>query len=433
MSRETEAVRVDDVDVAGARCETVLQDARAFVGQRGRDPRDDLLVVHLPPRDAALRRFFGGEPIDQRIGRPVAAAGRIVFVPARAGFLPVAAHREQTIGHRRLRTLGARLSDRREVLANPRADVDPGDVLHAERSDRHAELGEDPIDLLDAGAFLEQQVRLAHVVCEHPVGDEAETVADDDADLAELLRKLQRRGDHLFARLAAAHDLEKLHHVRRAEEVVADDLCRTSARLRELVDVERRRIARENAVRTGDARDLGERRLLQIHVLEHRLDDDVDVVEAVIGRRRRDERHRALKRLRRHLALGDRRLVVPANRRESAVERRSVDFLEQHRNAGVGVSHGDPATHRAGADHRRPLDLARGRILRHVGNLGDVAFGEKQMHERARLGRYDAVGEQLALAPRAGVEWQREPRLDRADRGERRSQAARRLLQRCAD
>ena len=46
------------------------------------------------------------------------------------------------------------------------------------------------------------------------------------------------------------------------------------------------------------------------------------------------------------------------------------------------------------------------------------------MHERARLGRYDAVGEQLALAPRAGVEWQREPRLDRADGGERRGGAA---------
>ena len=60
-----------------------------------------------------------------------------------------------------------------------------------------------PVDLRDAGAFFEQQVRLAHVVREHAVGDEPEAVADDDADLAQLLRQLQRRRDHLFAGLRA--------------------------------------------------------------------------------------------------------------------------------------------------------------------------------------------------------------------------------------
>ena len=123
--------------------------------------------------------------------------GRVVLVPAGAGLLSVAAHLEQPIGNRRLRPFRARLADRLQVLPDARADVDAGDVLHPERSDRQAEVGQHAIDLLDARAFFEQQVRLAHVVGEHPVGDEAEAVADDDADLAELLRQLERRRDRL--------------------------------------------------------------------------------------------------------------------------------------------------------------------------------------------------------------------------------------------
>ena len=48
--------------------------------------------------------------------------------------------------------------------------------------------------------------------------------------------------------------------------------------------------------------------------------------------------------------------------------------------------------------------VAGGRVLRHVGNLGGLPLGEEQVAQRLRLGRHDAVGEQLALAPRAGVE-----------------------------
>ena len=53
-----------------------------------------------------------------------------------------------------------------------------------------------------------------------------------------------------------------------------------------------------------DLAELGEGRLLQLHVLEHRFDHDVDLVEAVVGGRRRDQRHGAIELLVRHLALG---------------------------------------------------------------------------------------------------------------------------------
>ena len=95
---------------------------------------------------AALAGFLRGDRFDERIGNAVAAAG-LVLVPAGAGLLPVAAHLEQPIGDRRLRTLRARLADRLQVLPDARADIDAGDVLHAERTDRQAEVGEHAVDL----------------------------------------------------------------------------------------------------------------------------------------------------------------------------------------------------------------------------------------------------------------------------------------------
>ena len=205
------------------------------------------------------------------------------------------------------------------MLTDARADVDPGNVLHAVRADRQAELDQRAIDLRHARAFLEQQIRLAHVVGQHPVGDEAEAVADHDADLRQTLRQLERRRDDLLAGLAPPDNLEQLHHVRGAEEMMAEHLRRTAGRAGELVDVERGRIRREDAVGARHRRELGERRLLQVHVLEHRLDDDVHLIEAVERRGRRDERHRLLDLLRGHLALRHRHVVVPADGRQPAL------------------------------------------------------------------------------------------------------------------
>ena len=148
-----------------------------------------------------------------------------VSVPSRARLLAVAAQCVEAIGNGRLRSLGPRLPDRFQVLADAPADVDAGDVLHPERSHRITEVREGVVDLRDAGAFLEEEVRLAHVVREHAVGDESETVTDDHANLVQLFRELHRRRDHLRAGGAPADDLEQLHHVGGAEEVVPDDLC----------------------------------------------------------------------------------------------------------------------------------------------------------------------------------------------------------------
>ena len=145
MAREPEAVAVNDVDVAGADGVPLLEHAGALVGERRRDARDDLLVGNRAALDPAPRGGFGRELLDDRI-RNARAAARLVLVPAGAGLLPVTAHLVEPIRHLRLRSLRARLANRLEVLANARADVDAGDVLHAERTHRHAEVSQRLVD-----------------------------------------------------------------------------------------------------------------------------------------------------------------------------------------------------------------------------------------------------------------------------------------------
>src|SRR5262249_14258642 len=92
LPRTAEAVGVDDADIARPRGEALLQDPRAFVGERRRDPRDNLPVFDRAARDASFCRLLCCDLVDQRVGGPVAAAGSVVLVPTAAGLLAIASH-----------------------------------------------------------------------------------------------------------------------------------------------------------------------------------------------------------------------------------------------------------------------------------------------------------------------------------------------------
>lgn len=82
--------------------------------------------------------------------------------------------------------------------------------------------------------------------------------------------------------------------------------------------------------------ELTEHCLLELHALGHRLDDEVDLAEALIGRRGGDELqdHRILS----HLARAG----------QPRVDEALIDVLEQDGNAGGGDDLGDLAAHGAG-------------------------------------------------------------------------------------
>ena len=207
MPWEAEPVDINHINVAGAQGVAFLENVRAFIGQSRRDARDDFVVRDGTPINATLGRGFVGEIFNQWIDDRRAAAG-VVSVPTRAGLLPVTAHLKEPVRHWTLRAFGALFSNGTQILANARAHVDAGNILHGKRTHGHAELHQRSIDLLHPRPLLEQQVCLAHVVSDHAIGHKSKTVAHQHANFVELSGEFHARGDGFFRSLAPAHDFD---------------------------------------------------------------------------------------------------------------------------------------------------------------------------------------------------------------------------------
>ena len=183
----------------------------------------------------------------------------------------------------------------------------------------------------------------------------------------------------------------------------------------DLVDVERRRVRRQQRARLADLVELAEDRLLQLHVLEHGLDDDVARGEVGLVGRPGDQRHPLLDRLGRDRTARRGPLVVLADHGEALVERLLVAFDDRHRDADVGEVHGDAATHRPRAEHAARLDVEDRRVLGDVGDLVGGALGEERVALGGRLRPGDELDEQLLLDLQALVERQVGGGLDALD------------------
>ena len=166
----------------------------------------------------------------------------------------------------------------------------------------------------------------------------------------------------------------------------------------DLVHVERRGVGGEDRARLRDPVEVGEDALLEVHLLEHRLDDEVGILEGLEVGRAGDERDAAVALLLRQPAAGDRAGVVLPDRRKPAVERVLRGLDDRHRDAGIGEVHGDAAAHGAGADDAAFADLARLHAGRHVRHLLGLALGEEDVALGARFLARQELHEQLELA-----------------------------------
>src|SRR5262249_209098 len=82
-ARKTKAVGVDDVDASGPQRVAFFENPRPLVGESRGDPRENLIVAHAAPRDAAPFRRVRRELLDERIRDARTAAG-LVAVPSGA-------------------------------------------------------------------------------------------------------------------------------------------------------------------------------------------------------------------------------------------------------------------------------------------------------------------------------------------------------------
>ena len=136
-------------------------------------------------------------------------------------------------------------------LPNAMAHVDAAHIVDGEDAHGHAEIVERLSRLVGGRAFFDEELGLAHVREHHAIADEAAAIADHDADLAQFLCERQGRRDDVVAGFCSAHDLHQPHHVRRAEEMQADDRFGALGGAGDFIDIERGGVGGQDAMGAG--------------------------------------------------------------------------------------------------------------------------------------------------------------------------------------
>ena len=190
------------------------------------------------------------------------------------------------------------------------------------------------------------------------VDDEAGHLAADDRLLLDRLGEVVGGGGGLRRGVLADDHLDQRHHRGRVEEVEADDLVGPQRRLPHLGDRERGGVGGEDRVAGRRRVELAEDRLLDLHPLRHRLDDEVDVAELLVGRGAGDQAHHLgeagvglllgqllLLDQAGELALGDGARLL-----DRGVDELLVDVLDDDGDVGGGDRLRDLTAHGAAAD-----------------------------------------------------------------------------------
>ena len=135
------------------------------------------------------------------------------------------------------------------------------------------------------------------------VDNEAGSLVDLNRALADLGADLLDGLDGLGGGVDTGDDLDELHAVSRVEEVHADQ--RTGQALADLGDGQRRGVGSENALGLADLIQLAKGGLLDLHILESSLDDQVAVSAQVLFQASGDSSHAAVDFSLIQLALGN--------------------------------------------------------------------------------------------------------------------------------
>ena len=253
---------------------------------------------------------------------------------------------------------------RAQAGCDVRQEVDPDQVGKSKNpglgdAERAAH---DQVRRLDRQADLERLAeRRLHPVAADPVGDEAGRVLARDHALAEpAVGERRDRSDRLGPGVRPGDHLEQAHVAGRVEEMgdqeVAAEACRQA--VGELGERQGRGVGGDHGARLADPVELAVEGALDVQLLDHRLDDPVDlaktlqiVLEIAGGHQpRRLPAHEG-----RRIGLGH-ALERAARERVPIGGAGRHDVEQQDRDAGVGDLGGDAGAHDPGADHRRPLD-----------------------------------------------------------------------------
>ena len=135
--------------------------------------------------------------------------------------------------------------------------------------------------LIGTDVLAGQDGGLVHHRAHDAVGDEHGHVADGDELLAQAAGQGLAALDGVGGGVIGVDDLDELHGGHRAEEVHAEELLGALGGGGQLGDAQRGGVGDEDGLGLDQVGQLLEGLLLQLHVLDHGLDDDVDVGQVV--------------------------------------------------------------------------------------------------------------------------------------------------------
>ena len=202
------------------------------------------------------------------------------------------------------------------------------------------------VDVLGTGDAIGQD---AHSLVNHrdkdTVNDKTRSLVNGDGGLADFGCQVNDALGSFLAGELALDDLNESHAVGRIEEVATDELSGTAGASGNLGNRERRRVGSENGLGLADLVKFHEHILLQLHVLDCSLDNEVCIGEVGIISRRGDVGQDSL-----HGVLGDFALfhefVIPlGNRSHSLVQTLLGAALHNYGHLG-GKSLDDTLSHR---------------------------------------------------------------------------------------
>ncbi len=244
-----------------------------------------------------------------------------------------------------------------------------------------------------------------HEGADHPAGEEAPAVIDDDRRLLDLQGNVDGLGDGLVGGLFAHHDLQQRHLVDGREEVHADEVGRARDPFRQTRDRQGRRVRGQQRSFGHVGLDFGVDLVLEGRVLEHCFDQQISTLGIRRVVRRGDPTEDIIRGLAAHLAPADRLVQQGAAVILALVCSFLRDILEHDLHAGPRGHVGDPRAHHPGAQHHQLLG-AVGRVpLRARSALHDVLqVEEERLRHVLRHLTGGEIHEVPGLDPVRGVE-----------------------------
>ena len=250
--------------------------------------------------------------------------------------------------------------------------VHADNVHQVSRAHRPAEFFHDLVNALEVSTHTDQTSEAAEVREQNAVDQEAGAVVDDNRGLTHFLGVGNGGGNSLLAGLLATNNLNQRHHVYRVEEVHAAEVFRALQRFGQVGDGDGRGVGGDDGVFSHLTFYFSQHGVLDLRVLDHRFNYQVNFLEVAVGHGRADGVQRLGHLLGLHAALGYTLAQQLGGFVQTQLDAFLTDVLHQDRRALDRRLVGDAATHDARAQYGGQIHVSRllvvllGLVLEHL-------------------------------------------------------------------